>query len=305
MKSVRHLIEESHKHTALTFTGLQGVTFSGEKFDLGSGYYLSKPSPYLISARWKHVMSDSAYTTMEKLSCFFVLKEETSISPDLQAKERLQNGVMALQIVKPVRTFGFIFLGRDVEDAETFNLQHIEVRPEMKPGNWALLRTLDEPLLNQVPDMIQRVTAAFKSTSVERKNAITLLQLSLEHFHPLISGLLSVMGMEALFDSDNRNDFKKKLSDCLGTAASAFPNWNIPHSSPPKYTVEELAVPLYMLRNKLAHGADLRTAAADKSTPVDLIKKVQLSPDSEPGAYALLLSESAVYLLAQVLQKLL
>jgi hypothetical protein len=153
--------------------------------------------------------------------------------------------------------------------------------------------------------MIRRVTAAFNSGSVPKKNAVTLLQLSLEHFHPFISGLLAVMGMEALFDSDNRNDFKKKLCDCLGAATLAFPDWNMPRCPAPQYTVEELAVPLYMLRNKLAHGADLRSASLDKSTPVDLITKVQLTPDSEPEAYALLLSEGAVYLLAQVLRKML
>jgi len=248
-------------------------------------------------------MSDWAYAEIEKLSCFFVLKEESSLSPDLQAKERLQNGVMAVQIVKPVRTFGFIFQGQEFEGAKTFNLQHTEARPEMVPGNWALQRMFDQPLLDQLPDILRRVNAAFNSGSVEKKNAVTLLQLSLEHFHPLISGLLAVMGMEALFDSDNRNDFRKKLCACLGAATRAFPDWNAPHSVAPNYTVEELAVPLYMLRNKLAHGADLRSAALDKSTPVDLISKVQLTPESEPQAYALLLSEAAPYLLAQVLQK--
>jgi len=111
------------------------------------------------------------------------------------------------------------------------------------------------------------------------------------------------MGMEALFDSDNRNDFKKKLCDCLGPATLAFPDWNSSHSAAPNKTVDELAVPLYMLRNKLAHGADLRSAILDKSSPVDLVSKVQLTPKSEPQAYALLLSEAAPYLLAQVLQK--
>ena len=303
MEDVESLIDRYNRHTALTFTGLYGVSFAEEKLDLGPGYYLQKPNPYLISARWKHSMSGSAHAEMENLSSFFVLKEELTLSPDLQAKERLQNGLIALQIVKPIRTFGFIFLGREVEGAETFNLQHIEARPEMMPGNWALQRRFDQPLLDQVPNMIQRVTSAINSGSVEKKNAITLLQLSLEHFHPLISGLLSVMGMEALFDSDNRNEFKIKLCDCLGAATLAFPDWNAPRSPAPTYTVEDLAVPLYMLRNKLAHGADLRTAAHDKRSPVDLVNKVKLTSDSEPQAFAFLLSEAAPYLLAQVLQK--
>jgi len=73
----------------------------------------------------------------------------------------------------------------------------------------------------------------------------------------------------------------------------------------PKYTVGELAIPIYMLRNKLAHGADLRKASLDKTTPVDLVKKVELIPALEPRAHAYLLAEAASYLHCKVLQKVL
>jgi hypothetical protein len=150
--------------------------------------------------------------------------------------------------------------------------------------------------------MIQRVRLVMQGSSAERKNAVTFLQLGLEHSHPLIAGLLWVMGMEAIFDSDDRNDFKKELCKCLGSAALVFPDWNAP-TAPPAYTVDELAIPVYVLRSKLAHGADLRTAALDKKTPVDLTKKVKLVDFSEPRTRAHLLSEAACYLLCQVLQK--
>jgi hypothetical protein len=302
MQDLHSLIDDYNKHTVLTFTGLHGTACSQDKVDLGCGYQLRKPNSYLLSAMSTYSLNGRAYRESEKLSCFFALQEELSNSPDAKAIARLQDGIIAFQIIKPVKTFGFIFQGRDFE-SETFNLQRTEERPPMVPGDWALRRAFDQPLLDQVPDMIQRVTAAISSGSVPKKNAITLLQLSFEHFHPLISGLLAVMGMEALFDSDNRNDFKKKLCDCIGPATLAFPDWNSSHSAAPNKTVDELAVPLYMLRNKLAHGADLRSAILDKSSPVDLVSKVQLTPKSEPQAYALLLSEAAPYLLAQVLQK--
>lgn len=305
MKPIDQLIEEFNKHTVLTFTGLHGVSLAQEKLDLGHGYQLLNPNPYLLSARSTYSLNQRAFQESEKLSCFFVLKEELSVSPNPGAMGRLQNGVMAMQILKPLKTFGFVFQGTDFENADTFNLQRIEERPPMVPGDWALKRRFDDAFLVQVQGMIQKVSSAFSIGNIAKKNAIVLLQLSLEHFHPLIAGLLAVMGMEALFDSENRNDFQKKLCDCLGARTLVFPDWSMPRSPAPKYTVKELAVPLYMLRNKLAHGADLRTASLDKSTPVDLIGKVQLTPDSEPAAYALLLSEGAVYLLAQVLQKML
>ena len=140
------------------------------------------------------------------------------------------------------------------------------------------------------------------ASNAERKNAVVFLQLALEHNHLLIAGLLSVMGMEAIFDSDNRNNFKEKLCTCLGPSTLAFPDWNAPTIAP-AHTVEEVAIPIYMLRNKLAHGVDLRKAMLDKSTPVDLLKKVKLIDSLEPRAHAYLLGEAACYLLCQVLLK--
>jgi hypothetical protein len=113
-----------------------------------------------------------------------------------------------------------------------------------------------------------------------------------------------VTGLEAIFDSGGREAFKEKLCDCLGAQTLAFPNW---HSEPdaPKYTVEELAIPLFTLRNKLAHGSDLRKAAMDKKHPISLSARVSITQSSGETSYALLLSEAACYLLCQVLQKVL
>lgn len=111
------------------------------------------------------------------------------------------------------------------------------------------------------------------------------------------------MGLEAPFDSDDRNDFKRKLCDCLGPTTLAFPNWNAP-TAPPPYTVEEVAIDLYTLRSKLAHGVDLREAINDK-VPVYLLKKVPLTEHSGPIAYSLVLSQAAIFLLCQVLEKVL
>jgi len=60
-----------------------------------------------------------------------------------------------------------------------------------------------------------------------------------------------------------------------------------------------------MLRNKLAHGADLRSAVADKKFPTDFGTTVDVTQYGETINYALLLSEAACYLLCQVLQAVL
>jgi hypothetical protein len=172
----------------------------------------------------------------------------------------------------------------------------------MQPGQWALDNKFDDAMLAAVPAMINRIQLVMDGGSVAKRNALTLLQLGLEHFHPYIAALLWVTGLEAFFDSGGREEFKKKLCDYLGSQTPALPNW---HSQPnaPSLTVEEIAIPLSVLRNKLAHGADLRTAAKDEKYPVDLTRQVNLTQEEETVNYAEVLSEAACYLLCQVLQR--
>jgi len=292
--------------TRLVFTGLRSVDIGEEEVvALADGFALLKPNDFLLSARDHYRMNQREYDEAAKASRYLVHKRFTSIfepegPPDT---ETIQNGLVAFHIVKPVQTLGFTFHGWE-RGGSTFNPELSEQRPPIVTGQWARLRRFDRDLLTQVPPMIKRVAAVMQGPDVELKNALIFLQLGLEinGYHQLIAGLLWVTGMEAILDSQGRNDFKTKLCRCLGPTSLVFPDWNRP-TAPPAYTVEELAMPIYMLRNKLAHGADLRTAAADKTTPVDLIKKVALVDSLEPRSHALLLSEAACYLLCQVLQK--
>jgi hypothetical protein len=205
---------------------------------------------------------------------------------------RFYAGLMAIQVIKPIPTLGFIYRGIQIER-----------RHPIQPGQWAMENRFDDTMLAAVPAMIDRIQQVTDRASVEKRNALTLLQLGLEHFHPYIAGLLWVTGLEAMFNSRRREEFEQKLCDCLGPKTPAFPNW---HSKPdaPSHTVDEIAIPLYVLRSKLAHGADLRTAAKDKKHPVDLLSPVSLTQATET-VKALLLSEAACYLLCQVLQKVL
>ena len=172
----------------------------------------------------------------------------------------------------------------------------------MQPGQWAMMNLFDNSMLAQVPPLIDRVQAAFDTKNIVLHNVITLLQLGLEHFHPYIAGMLWMMGLEAMFDSGGKELFQKALCDCLGEGTPVFPNWHGRYDAP-AYTVGEIAIPLYVLRNKLAHGADLSSAATDKRYPVDLLAPVSLTQDAVTVNYASVLSEAACHLLCQVLNK--
>lgn len=282
-------------HTALLGIAMQG----DENIPLGEGLSLVKPNAQLLANTWDWVQGKAEIEQEENASRYLIckypswVKGESSAATLERAANRFYSGLMAIQIIKPIRTLGFVY-----------RHPQIERRPPMEPGHWALMNQFDDAMLAQVPALIDRIQPVMDGANVEHKNALTLLQLGLENFHPYIAGLLWVMGLEAVFDSEGKNAFRNSLCDCLGPKTLVFPNW---HSKPeaPLYTVDEIAIHLYMLRSKLAHGADLRKTAFDKTTPVDLTAKVQSVQSSEPTMYALLLSEAACHLLCQVLHKVL
>jgi hypothetical protein len=287
----------------MMYTALRRIAREGDdEIPLSEGLSLVRPNQEFLNRRWDWVSSKSDFENEEEASRYLVCKYP-SWSPDYKqesarefGKKRFYSGLMAIQVIKPVQTLGLIY------SHQHYSHKHFEKRPPMDAGKWARLARFDDVMLARVPDMIKRIQHVTNGTKTEPKNALVLLQLGLEHFHPYIAGLLWVMGLEAIFDSENKREFKRKLCDCLGPKTLAFPNWN-PKIKGPQYTVEEIAIPLYMLRSKLAHGADLRKAKADKKTPVDLIAKAQLTEHSEPTKYADILSQAACFLLCQVLQK--
>ena len=288
-------MNEESIHTALLDIARAG----DDEIPLSEGLSLVRPNDQLLAYRRDWVQGQSEIQEEATASRYLVSKYPSWIlgteagAVRERGADRFYAGLMAIQVIRPIHTLGFVYRG-----------QEIERRPPMQPGQWATLNEFDDAMLAQVPRMIDRIQPVMDGKNVELKNALTLLQLGLEQFHPYIAGLLWVTGLEAIFDSGGREALKKKLCDCLGAQTPAFPNW---HSEPdaPNYTVEELAIPLFTLRNKLAHGADLRTAVGDKNHPVDLTATVSLTEWSGSTKYALLLSEAACYLLCQVLQKVL
>lgn len=281
-------------------TALLGIATNGaDSISLGDGLSLVRPNDELLSHRCDHVQGREEMEKEAQASRYLVC-EHPQYVPGEELEEiterntnRFYAGLMAIQVIKPIRTLGFVYRN-----------QAIERRSPMEPGSWARLNRFNDEMLLQVPTMIDRIQPVLDGENVKLKNALSLLQLGLEHFHPYIAGLLWITGLEAIFDSGSKDKFKAKLCDCLGPQTLAFPNWHS-RDDAPQYTVEEVAIPLFVLRNKLAHGADLRSAAADTKNPVDLLKRVSLTQNTESVNYALILSDAACYLLCQVLQKVL
>jgi hypothetical protein len=286
--------------TETIHTALLGIASGGDdSIPLADGLSLVRPNAELLAHRWDWVQGDGEMQQEAQATRYLVCEyPQWVMGEELAARResgtnRFYAGLMAIQVIKPIPTLGFIYRGTEIER-----------RHPMEPGPWAMANTFNDAMLAAVPAMIDRIQPVMDGGSVAKRNALTLLQLGLEHFHPYIAALLWVTGLEAIFDSGGREEFKQKLCDYLDPKTPAFPNW---HANPdaPSYTVEDIAIPLYVLRNKLAHGADLRSAMTDKKHPVDLLSRVSLTQDPETVNYALVLSEAACHLLCQVLQKVL
>src|SRR5579871_5792715 len=289
-----------------TFGGLRNVLVPNDPYELGSGFSLTKPNEQLLSLRDTHLMSEDEMADGARVGAYLLHKTKQPLDRNMienDALQAYQHGLMAFQILKPVQTLGFIFQG-EISDNH-LRIAQTNWRHGTDAGIWANMRMFDQPLLEQVRALIPKIFGVMDSDDAEKKNSIILLQLALEHHHPLIAGLLSIMGLEAVFNSWDRNDFTKKLCSYLGSSTRAFPNWNSPNYKQPEYKIEDLALQLYTLRSKLAHGVDLRKAARDPKHPVDVAESVYLGPQLEPMPKAIMLAQPASCIHCQVRRKML
>lgn len=294
----------SNEPIQMAFIGLHGVyPTDGGDVALDDRYSLVTPNRFLLSARSEFTMNRLQYDEAEKVTRYLVYRGARGVPSrnGQEVTEALQNGLMAFQIVKPIRTTGLIFYGFD-SGSDEFVLQRTEYRFPTDAGEWARMRKFDDALLVRVPTLIKSIETVMKGESAEQKNAVFFLQMGLEHNNPMIAGLLWAMGIDAILGGEGRAEFAKRLCTSLGPKTAAFPDWN-EAIAPPPYLVEDVALDLYVLRNKLGHGVDLRKAAKDKSTPVDLMKRVKLTELSDPTSYSMVLSQAACYLLCQLLEK--
>ena len=181
----------SGSETIWTFTGLLNVDPESDgDVELGGGWIV-KRNEWLLSGRsfYRELLTGKEYE--ERAGYVHYLVYKCSACPDVSREKTtnaFQNGLVALQIIKPVQSSGFTFLG--IQKNDSFRNELAQLRPPMDAGPWARMRTLDRKLLDQVPPMIQKVDRVMHGKCAERKNAAILLQLALEQPHPLFTGLL-------------------------------------------------------------------------------------------------------------------
>lgn len=294
--------------TLWTFTGIRNVALpTSLGFDPDENLSLLPPSPLILS-RWSSMdLNAQQQREMETVSCYLVDRRTMNSSREadieLKAVDHLFNGLMAIQVVKPTPTLGYILQLAQSDTAKDPRFGPSEMRSRMNPGQWPSLRALDAPLLDQLAPMILKVETTMSGQDARRKNSISLFQLALEHHHPAISCLLAVSSIEAILDSWKASDFEEKLCNTLGSTTSVFPDWNSPRFAQPSYTVGELAYHLHRLRSKIVHGDDLRTATDKEGARIDFGELRSFIEESQKRTYMQLLCESSICITSRLLQK--
>lgn len=293
--------------TLWTFTGVLGVRLrADEDFHLADGLGLHPTSPLILSRRSHQDLNVRQQRQMEEVGHYLVYKCRTHRRDPLVeegARGRLLNALMAIQIVKPSPSLGCVLQFAEAPTAEHPIPGPVEMRAPMDPGQWAALRDLDRPLLEQATRMVRRVDRVMAGTDSRRKNAIHLFQLALEHYHPAIACLLAVASMEACLDTWKAEGFETGLCSLLGSGSLAFPDWNSPVSYQPRFTVGELAFDLHRLRSAIVHGNDLLHVKGRGGCTIDFGQLRDFIDQRQRPAYIQLLCESSICLASQVLQQ--
>jgi hypothetical protein len=114
-------------HTALLDIARAGH----DEIPLGEGLYLVKPNDQLLASRWNWVQGQGEMDEEASASRYLVCKYPSwifDVEPGVAAERganRFYAGLMAIQVIKPIQTLGFIY-----------RRQQIERRPPMQPGSW-------------------------------------------------------------------------------------------------------------------------------------------------------------------------
>ena len=173
------------------YTALRSIANDGEEeISLAGGLSLIRPNEQLLAHRWKWVMNEQEFAEEATASRYLMCRYPSWISDgdaEIAGSAKFYSGLMAIQIIKPVQTLGFIH-----------SRQRIERRHPMVAGSWARMTEFDVDMLRRVSPLIERIQRVMRADSTDRKNAITLLQLGLDQPHPYVAGLLWLMGLLAL-----------------------------------------------------------------------------------------------------------
>ena len=158
-------------------TALLGIAQGGDDaIPLADDLSLVRPNDQLLRHRWEWVQGQGEIEEEAKASRYLIceypqwLPSQGGEIAQQRGTDRFYAGLMAIQVIKPIRTLGFIY-----------RRQQIERRQPMEPGQWAMMNKFTDAMLAQVPAMIERIQPVMDGKNVQHKNALTLLQLGLEH----------------------------------------------------------------------------------------------------------------------------
>ncbi len=216
---------------------------------------------------------------------------------ELYEKARL--AMYAVQILCPIGGRNAYFTFRETADGFD-NIRSSHPAP-MKDTLISRIAVLDEQVLRADFDKVyQGITRAFDQGIVRLQSPLILLEHGLQTNHVYLSMLMWVMGLDMLFMAGEKRPFVERLVGLLGAGSLVFPAVLFTNRQP-RLTISEVAGDLYELRNIVAHGREIPAKPFREQHDIRDTDGERIN--FHDCFHAQVLMESALFLLAQSLRK--
>ncbi|MEJ2006899.1 MAG: hypothetical protein P8Z30_01890 [Acidobacteriota bacterium] len=202
---------------------------------------------------WSEALNGEQIRALSNADFWFRYDFKSSGEPEAErnAKELVRNTILACQVVFPTGSHDSgSFLCVCEKHRETLVICSFSLNRRLQTASWAL--TPFPPIDKQeLVTVVEGVQEAFRKEVARLVNPLCLLELGEEANNSHMRLLQWVTGLDALLIAEGRYDFERNLSNLLGRRTYVFPPID---GVQPKYQVGDVALDLYKLRDKIAHG---------------------------------------------------
>ncbi len=227
-----------------------------------------------------------------------------TVHEDPEAIGVVDRALLAAQLLKPIGTMNVRFVVAELAGQPCIRTVFRGAR--MTEPIWARVSEVNEPALQKLPKLFERLRMAESQALIRVVNPLRLLGHGLQASEVHIRILLCTAGLDVLLMAGGGAKFSRNLCNLLGADAFVFPPGKL-LTTQPKYRVGSIAGDLYELRNKVAHGLEIPRKFREETGFLAEDDTFALEPIPGYGRhlYRDVLGECAVFLLCKALKRVL
>jgi hypothetical protein len=179
------------------------------------------------------------------------------------ATELLRNVLIAYQVARPVGTGETATLVIPCEKTKNgLVIDTIHNYRRLETTLWGRMIASEPVDFGAISAVSTGVQEAVARRVVRLQNPLYLLEMGQQADNPHIRVLLWVAGLDALLMARNAKVFERRLFNFLGRQTFVFPA--VADLAQPQYTLGDVVLDLYELRNTIAHGGTIHKRFRDE-----------------------------------------